>query len=90
MDLNSIYLDRASLVESNDMYGVVARFRNTPLMQQRFTDQYVSKDMLLDYLQDLLNSLAGDLCAMPEDGNRTATTAGWQMLHSVYEELKNS
>ena len=90
MQLNSIYLDPKSLEETNGMYGIVAQMINMPATQQRFTDQYVSKVMLLDDLQNKLNSIAGDLCNLPEDGDRTAATAEWQILHSLYEEIKTS
>ena len=90
MQLNSIYLDPKSLEETDGTFGIVAQMTNTPAAQQRFTDQYVSKVMLLDDLQNKLNNIANDLCNLPEDGDRTATTAAWQMLRSVYEEIKTA
>jgi hypothetical protein len=90
MVLNSIYLDPKSLEETNGTYGIVAQITNTSASQQRFTEHYVSKVMLLDNLQNKLNDIAGNLCNMPEDGDRTSATAEWQMLRSVYEEIKAS
>ena len=87
MNVNSIFLDVESLNSTSGSYGVASSMCGAP-NYSRFTEQYVNKFMLVDELQTRLLALSQRLCELPDDADRTADTAAWQMLKSVWDEIK--
>ena len=87
MNVNSIYLDPKSLEETGGYYGIVANQFSSAGALQRFTEQYISKQMLVDEIQKLLNQQAQVLCELPEDGDRSASTAAWQQMKYILDEV---
>ena len=87
MQVNSIFLDVESMSGTNGNYGIVSNYQNG-MPQSRFTEQYVNKRMLVEELQNRLNTIGQSLCELPSDADRTAETAAWQMLKSILEETK--
>lgn len=88
MSVNSIFLDPYSLEETGGYYGIVAVQMNSVGANGRFTEQYISKQMLVDEIQSLLNLQAEVLCELPEDGDRSAVTAAWQQIKNILDKVK--
>ena len=73
MNVNSIFLDPKTLQETGGCYGVVYENMPTNLMQQRFTEQYINKQMLVDEIQELLNRQAQFICELPTGADMAMT-----------------
>lgn len=88
MDVTSIFLDPKSLDETGGYYGVVAGHMSSVNAQQRFTDQYLFKPMLVEELQNRLNAEAQAMAELPSDANRVAVTERWLLLNELLKEIK--
>ncbi len=88
MNVISIFLDEQSMIATNGNYGIVSNFSSAQPQQQRFTEQYVNKRMLVEDLQNKLNFSAENLVSLPDDADRVQATTEWQVLKSILEEVK--
>ena len=89
MNVKSIFLDPTSLEETGGYYGLVATLTNPVVGQNRFTDQYISKVLLVEELQERLNYVAQDMMEMPSDADRSGTTEVWKAMNGLLHEIKN-
>ena len=88
MNVASIFLDPKSLEETSGYYGLVAVQRNSVSSQCVFTEQYVSKSMLVDELQDRLNAIANAMVQMPPEADLSAITSEWTVVNDILKEVK--
>ena len=88
MNVTSIFLDPKTLDETIGSYGIVSANMNTAAMQQRFTDQYLFKPMLVDELQRKANEAAQQMATLPDDADRVAVTTAWQVYNEILNEVK--
>ena len=82
MNVVSIFLDEDSMKATNGAYGIVSSFSDN------FKEQYINKQMLLEELQKKLNLSAEALCTLPDGADRLGPTIEWQVLKSLFEEIK--
>lgn len=89
MNVNSIFLDPKTLQETGGCYGVVCENMPTDLMQQRFTEQYINKQMLVDEIQELLNQQAQVICELPTGADEaTKASAVWLSTKQLLDQVK--
>ena len=87
MNVTSIFLDPKSLEETMGSYGIVAQVMNTVGTQQRFTDQYLFKPMLVDEIQRKANEAAQAMAELPPDADRVEVTTAWRVLNDLLNEM---
>ena len=83
----SIFLDPQSCANTANQYGLVSTLLDDE-SQQRFSEQYINKEMLLENLQNRLNQCANDMCNLPEGAELSNVTSAWIMGKSILDEIK--
>ena len=84
LNVTSIYLNGDTLRTTDGSYGLVSMY-----VKPDFSEQYLSKEMLVREMQSWLNAIAEEVVSLPPEADRVEVTAKWKMMKAVLDNVSS-